>query len=908
MMGIFTRLFRRGSLDEDVREEIESHIAMQADLYRRSGMSPGEALRAARRQFGNVTAVRERLHDFYGFGWVETFVGDVRHAVRSLVRNPAVSLAAALTAAIGVGAVASMFSVLQALLLAPPPHVEAADRVFRLHELLPSAPAGAEPAEPFTGTSYPFYERLVEDADTLASVTAYARTDLAAGAGPDARMTRAVMVSAGFWRTLGARPALGRFLLDPEAHPATGARVVVLGYGFWQSRFDGRPDVLGETLRIKGQPYEVVGVSPRGFRGVELSDVDVWLPLSAWDGGWSRAARWHTSATMYSLTLVGRLRPDVTPAQAETQLTGIQRTFLEDTVYPLTPPDATRLATYRQARVLLGPVTGGLGTNLRPIPEARVTAWLFGVAVVLVAIACLNAAGLLLLRAMRRRREIAVRIALGISRGRLARQLLTESLTLALLGGAAAFAMVLLSRAWLQRTILPAMAWEPAALVNPGVLAVAAAATLATAFAAGLSPLWYVARDALPAVQGRILDAPARRPPLQGVLLAAQAALSVLLLVGAGLFLRSLYHAATLDIGMDRDNVVSMSVDFTGAGRSPDDVVRFYEAALERVSALPGVTRASLAHSVPLRTIRAGSFRLPGMDRMLAVPTGGVPFVNYVTPDFFETTGMRLREGRGFLESERAQGRVMVVNETLARLGWPNRSPIGECVHRFDEEACTTVVGVVADARRFGLMEDPHPYFYEPLPPNTETRALPPGDAETRALLVRTAPGRPRADPALRGELLALDPALPYVRIETLGEALNPQIRPWRLGASLFTVFGSLAVLLAMIGLWSSVSYAVSQRRHEFAVRLAVGATPARVVRLVLNDGLRTALIACAAGLLIAAGSTPLIRDLLLQVSPRDPAVFAAVGAGVLAVATLASLWPALRASRVDPAEALRAE
>ena len=362
------------------------------------------------------------------------------------------------------------------------------------------------------------------------------------------------------------------------------------------------------------------------------------------------------------------------------------------------------------------------------------------------------------------------------------------------------------------------MAWEPATLVNPGVLAVATAATLATAVAAGLSPLWYVGRDALPAVQGRILDAPGPSTRLQGVLLAAQAAAAVMLLVGAGLFLRSLHNAATLDIGLDRDNVVSMRIDFTGAGRSPEDVSRFHEAALERLSALPGVTRASLARGVPLQSLYAGGFRLPGREDMLAMPSGGLPFVNYVTPGFFETTGMRIREGRGFLEAERAQGRVMVVNETLARLGWPNRSPIGECVHRFDEEACTTVVGVVADARRGRLVEEPHPHFYEIM------RA---GDTGPRAILVRTEPDRPRLDRALRGELLALDPGAPYVRIETLGEALNPQIRPWRLGASLFTVFGSLAVLLAMIGLSSSVSYAVSQRRHEFAVRLAVGASPA---------------------------------------------------------------------------------
>ena len=904
MSSIFSRLFRRRSISADVREEIESHIRMHADRNRRSGMAPEQALRAARRQFGNVTAVRERLHDFYGFGWVETFIGDVRYAVRGLGRNPAVSLTAALTTAIGVGAVASMFSVLQTLLLAPPPHVQTPERVFRVHMQFPPR-AEAEPAVTTAFTSYPFYERLAEDADSLESVAAYTgATDLAAGAGPGARMTRAVMVSAGFWRTLGVRPALGRFLLDPEANPATGARVVVLGHAFWQRRFDGRPEVLGDTLRIKGQPYEIVGVAPRGFRGVELSDVELWLPLFAEDDGSSRAVTWHTFGSSFNLTVVGRLRPDVTSAQTEAQLTSLQRTFREETDGPRLQDDgmrATRLERIRQTRVLLGPVTGGLGSDLRPIPEARVTAWLVGVAVVLVAIACLNVAGLLLLRAMRRRREIAVRLALGISRWRLARQLLTESLVLALLGGAAAFAVLVLSRAWLQRTILPTMAWEPAAIINPGVLAVAATATLVTAFAAGISPLWYVGRDALAAIQGRLLDAPGRRPRLQGALLAAQGALSVMLLVGAGLFLRSLHNAATLDIGLDRDNVVAIRVDFTGAGRSPDDVARFYESALERVSAVPGVTRASLALSVPMRSARGGgNIRLPGTDDRLTAPSGASPYVNYVTPGFFETTGMRVRDGRGFLEAERALGQVMVVNETMAELAWPNRSPIGECVHRFEQAACTTVVGVVADTRRFSLVaEDPHPFYYQ---------LLSPGDTGPRALLVRTAPSQPRLDRALRRELTALDAGVPYIRIETLGEALNPQIRPWRLGAALFTVFGALAILLAMIGLWSSVSYAVSQRQHEFAVRLAVGASRTRLVTLIMNDGLRIALIASATGLLIASVTTHFIRDLLFGVSARDPVVFAAVAAGVLAVATLASLWPALRASRVNPAEALRAE
>ena len=423
--------------------------------------------------------------------------------------------------------------------------------------------------------------------------------------------------------------------------------------------------------------------------------------------------------------------------------------------------------------------------------------------------------------------------------------------------------MVLLSRAWVQRTILPAMAWEPATLVNPGVLAVAAAATLVTAFAAGISPLWYVVHDALPTVQGRILDTPGRRPRLQGGLLATQGALSVILLVGAGLFLRSLHNATTLDIGLDRDNVLAVRVDFTGTGRSPDDVARFYESALDNAATIPGVARASLAMSIPLRMARGGGFRLPGSEDMLTTPSGAVPFVNYVTPGFFETTGMRIRKGRGFLEAERAQGQVMVVNETLARLAWPHRSAVGECVYRFDQEACTTVVGVVADARRFRLVgEEPHPYFYELLASD---------DTDPRALLVRMAPGQSRLHRVLRQEITALDAGVPFVQIETLGEALDPQIRPSRLGASLFTVFGLLAVLLAAIGLWSSVSYAVAQRKHEFAVRLAVGASPGGLVRLVLKDGLRTALVASAAGLMTAAVRDPPHRGPAARRVPARP-------------------------------------
>ena len=899
MRDLFRRLFRRSSIDAQVREEIETHIAMRAEQLRQSGMTPAAAERVARRQFGSQVAVRETLYEFNGFGLLEAVLRDLMYALRGLTRNKALSLTATLTIAIGVGATTSMFSIMRNILLAPPPDVVEPDRVFRLHQLFPALNSSEEDRwNP--RVSYVFYELLSGKAQSLDGVAAYgAARDLAVGTGGDAGMTRAVLVSAGFWSTLGVQPALGRFIRDEEAHPATGARVVVLGHGFWRKRFGSSASALGQTLRIKGQPYEIVGVAPRGFRGVELADVDLWLPLFVQGDGSGRPVTWHTSRSSYSLGIVGRLKPDVTAAQAAAEVTGLQRAYLVETYTPILR-DSTRLEVYQRARALLGPVTGALGDNLRPIPEASVTVWLVGVAIVLVGIACLNVAGLLLLRALRRRREIAVRLALGVSRGRLALQLLTESSLLAVLGGMSAILTVAWGGAWLQRIILPAMAWEPAALIHPSVLAMASLSTLAAILAAGVSPLWYTRSNALSALHDGSRSGFGRRPRIQSALLVTQGALSVVLLIGAGLFVRSLHNMRTLDIGLDRDEVLVVQLDFSGTGRSDADIAAFFLRSLERVATVPGVTRASLSQSIPLRSAQGGSVRLPGQDKVLTMPNGTVPFVNEVTAEFFQTTGMRILQGRGFLETDRIDAGAIVVNETMAKLGWPDRSPIGDCVYRVGQQTCTTIVGVVADARRFAIIDEkPHPHFYVPMSPTA---------TNPRALLVRMASGVSRLDGPIRQALNELDPGLPYIRIETLGEALNPEMRPWLLGASMFTACGVLAMVLAMIGLWSSVSYAVSQRRHEFAVRLAVGASRVSLLRLVLREGLRNVFAAVAAGVVIAAALSQFIAHLLFQVAPRDPLVYAAIGVSAIAVAAVAGLLPAWRASRVEAAEALRTE
>ncbi|MGB7217323.1 MAG: ADOP family duplicated permease [Vicinamibacterales bacterium] len=891
-------LFGRARFERDMADELQFHLDARVETLVQTGLSPDAAQRRARLEFGSVDGYKDRLREVRGGRWVDDLRADLVYTFRGFRRNPAVSVTAILTIAIAVGAVTSMFSVTRNLLLAVPPHVAAPDHLFRFYQEFPPEDRGGA-SKPFAQTSYPFYEVLTEHAQQLEGVAAYSDVDLAAGTGPDARMTHAVMVSAGFWHTLGVRPVAGRLMLDKEAHPATGARVVVLGHAFWQSRFGGRFDAVGETLRIKGQPYEIVGVAPPGFRGVELADVDLWLPLFASEDGSGGPVTWHTFGASYSLKLVARLKANVSVEQASAELTALQRTFLQDTYGPMFR-DPSRLERYRGARALLGPLTGGLGDDLRPIREARVTQWLLGIAVVLVTIACSNVAGLLLLRAMRRRREIAVRLALGVSRARLARQLFTESTVLALVGGMAALLAVLWGGAWLQRTILPAMAWEPAGLLDPRILAVAGLSTLAAAFAAGVAPFVYAKAAVLPSLQDGPLAGSSRRPRLQSALLLAQGALSVTLLIGAGLFLRSLHNVETLDVGLARDEALVVQIDFSGSGRSNGDVTAFFERARERVSVLPGVVQASLSLTVPLRGARGGGVvRLPGRAEAITGPRG-VPFVNYVTPGFFQATGMRMLEGHEFFETDRGGGSVIVVNKTMAGLGWGDQSPIGQCVYLLRRETCTTVVGVVADAVMFNIVgEAPHPYYFAPLAPN--------GNGP-RALLVRTATGAAPMDAALRRALQELDSDLPFVSIETLDEALNPQIRSWRLGAAVFTAFGVLAMTLAMVGLWSSVSYAVSQRTREFAIRLAMGAEPTALLRLVLLDGLRNAAVAIAAGVTIAAFASRFIADLLFNVSPRDPVVFGATAVAVLAVAAAASLLPAWRSTRIHPADVLRTD
>lgn len=891
--------FWRADPARDVDDELRFHFESRIADLRARGVPADEAERQVHAEFGDERATRERLlaighrreNRRERMEWWDAARSDLRYAIRGLRSNPLLTATIVTTLAIGIGATTAMYGVMRRLLLAPPPHVIAPQTLSRV--FFRRAPAN-EPAGVHDRFSYPYYELLRSQARTVAGAAAYYRDDLVVGSGQDAALARTTMTSAGFWSMLGVRPSVGRFIADDEAHPVTGARVVVLGHAFWQRRYGGDRSAVGQTLMVKGLPYRIIGVAPRGFRGIELGQTDVWLPLLAYEDG--QTVRWHTMVSNYHLRFVVKLHPEVTAAQAEAELSAQHSAWSSD----LGREARRGRPRFAPTTIRLAGVTGALDSTMTRLPEATVSVWLVGVAVMLLLIACANVAGLLVLRALRRRREIAVRLALGMSRRRLGTLLFIESGLLAVLGALASIVVIVWGGAWVERVMLSRLVSEPAG-VDWRMLGIAAACTIGTAFVAGLIPLLQIRGTITAGLREGGQYGSARRSWMHRGLLIGQTALSVVLLVGSGLFLRSLARVTSLDLGLDVQNVLAVDVDFTGSGRTGNDRIAFFERALERVRAVPGVEAASVSISAPLVGARGGSFTLPGAEHEVTQPNGGSPWMNNVSDGFFATTGMRIIRGRGFTSADRTGPPVIVVNEALARLAWHGRSPIGECVYASSpKDVCTTVVGVVANARSFSLREEAQPWSYRPLAPD---------DVDSRVLLVRVPPGNTdRMTATLRRTIRELESNVPFVNVSVLGDVLDPQMRPWRMGATLFTAFGALAALLAALGLYSAVAYAVTQRTREIGVRLAIGAKVAGVIRLIIGDGVRIAAVGVALGLLMALAGSNRIGDLLFETSPRDPLVLATVAGGSIVLAAIASLVPARRAARVEPSVALRVD
>jgi predicted permease len=665
---------------------------------------------------------------------------------------------------------------------------------------------------------------------------------------------------------------------------------VVLGGGYWRRAFGSDPRIVGRTLEINGSRYRIVGVTPESF--ATPTRYDAWVPMSV--RGWQVHPQWPTTWDVTWVSVIARLGHGVTPQRAGVEATAVhRRTYAGPPVLPIA-----------RARLSLRPLR--FNHEGREPAEVAVSRWLVGVAAIVLLVACANAGNLVLARTLRRRREVAVRLALGIGRGRLVRLLLAESVVLALAGGAAGLVLALGGGRFIRALLLPGVAWS----IDGRVFALTAVAVLVAAALVGLVPALHGSRpDLATALKAGAREGGIQRSRLRTTLTVVQAALSVVLLVGAGLFVRSLWNVRSLPLGIEPDRVLLVDVGEAWAiGRrasaieSPAARARIldlYARSVERVRSIPGVESASLASGTPFHSsVSVYYLSVPGWDSIPKLPGGG-PYVSAVSSDYFRTVGTRLRRGRLFTPGDDIAGeRVAVVNETMARTLWPGQDPIGRCLMT-DTLSCSRVVGVVEDARRFRLVhEDAAMQYYVPLGQ----------DVAGTMLLVRPAGSPASMAEPVRRELQRLDPRIGYVRVQSLQENVDWQVRSWRLGATMFTVFGGLALLVAAIGLYSLIAYVVAQRTHEFGVRMALGARAADIARLVMGRGVGAAAAGVAIGVALALALGRLVEPLLFETSPRDPGVFLTVAVTLLTFAVLASLAPTWRAAQVDPVTALRSE
>ncbi|MGH7529848.1 MAG: ABC transporter permease [Gemmatimonadales bacterium] len=826
---------------------------------------------------------------------MDTLLQDLRYAARSLLRTPTLTGAAIICLALGIGANATTFGVVDRLFFQTPPHVQEPDRVVRVYVRRISSSFG--PYVAGVG-SYVRYADLRNAVSGFDGVAAYHSVTTSLGRGAEAERIRGMIVTASFFPLLGVKPALGRFFVPDEDRVGAAQRLVVLGYEFWRRRFGGSAAVLGTTLQLGRNPYTVIGVAPARFNGIGLEPADVWLPMSAADpdlGGWDLLR----CTNCFWLDVVARLRPGVSPTQVESEATVVFRR-----------PHAERPRGDSAAVVLLGPVQAARGPNASA--SSKLALWLGAVTGIVLLIASANVANLLLARALQRRREIAVRLAIGAGRRRLVRQLLTESIVLAGLGAAAAVLVIVWLGPVLRDYLLPEHV--VGSMLEPRTLAFMVAVALLTGLAAGLAPaLHAITPDLTVALKAGERDGTLGRSLTRSALLVAQVALTLVLLVGAGLFIASLQSVRSLRLGLDPDRVLTASVNLRQLGYERPAIDALYEQMRERVLGLPGVTDASLAIGDPFGWSFAGDLRVPGRDSLPTLGTGG-PYVSAVTPDYFTTLGTAIRRGRAFIDADVTGAQpVAVVNETMARLVWPGEDPIGQCMivgeRRLREAGattpapCTTVVGVVEDTRRNAVIEDATMQYFIPLAQAQQILWAP-----VTALLIRTAgPADQMAEP-VRRTVQEVAPNLPYANVRSLAARLEPELRPWRLGSILCSLFGGLALTLAGVGLYGVLAYTVNRRTHELGVRIALGAPRNHVLLLVVGQGVRVAFVGVAVGAVAALLAGRAVASLLYGVSPHEPAVLGIAALVLLTVAAIASYLPARRATRVDPIVALRTE
>jgi len=871
-------LFRAQAAEAELDEELRFHSEQQRNKYVKSGMTLEEATRLVRMEFGGLDQVKEECREARGVQFMETLLQDVHYALRTLRKAPGFTCVALLTLGLGIGANTAIFSIVDGVLLRPLPYQDPS-RLIALNETTPKVGT--------ISVSYLDFQDWREQSHSFSDMAAVCSVGFNLAGIDQPENISGEAVSPNFLSMLGVRPFLGRDF-DASEDKAGTAPVVLLSYQLWQSKFGGDSSALGRTISLDGRGFTIIGVLPPDFRSTDKTDV--MEPIGVWLTNNSSSAERGNRGDM---VVIGRLTAAASFAQARAEMDGI----------------AARLAQAYPGS------NDQFGVALRPIREVFVSGTrpailiLFGAVMFVLLIACANVANLFLMRGAGRTKEIALRIALGASRGRIIRQMLAESFVLAILGGVFGLALAAAGINGIARLIPMETLAGASVNLNGTVLLFAAGAVVLSALLFGLAPAIQSTKAGMQSELkdgGRTTDASAGQNRWRAILAVAEVSLALILLVGAGLMMKSLYRLLAVDPGFRSDRVLTMEMSLRTSQYDKDiSKLNFWQQAVDRVRALPGVESVALGTAIPLTDDHSRSdITLEGM----ALPKPGSfphPDTHTVSPGYAHTLGVPLLRGREFVDTDTENAPlVAMINARMAREYFAKENPVGKRVMFGHPSAKNspkwmTIVGVVGDTRLYGLANPSRLEIYVPF------RQSAPGNMY---LVVKSAMDPAALTSAIRGAVREIDKDQAIFGISTMDQLIVNSVSTRRITLILLGLFSTLALVLAAIGIYGVISYSVAQRTHEIGIRMALGAQKADVLRMILGQGAKIAGAGVAIGMAASFGIARLLANLLFSVSAADPLTFAAVAILLVLVAMLACYIPARRTLRVDPMIALRYE
>ncbi|MGD0222954.1 MAG: ABC transporter permease [Terriglobia bacterium] len=878
-------LFKRARVEQELSDELRFHLERLTEENVSHGMTPKEARFAALRALGGVEQIKEECRDMRKVNYFENFLQDVRYGLRVLRRNPGFATAAILTLALGIGATTAIFSIVDTVMLKPLPF-PTADRLVRVRSLFAVTGNGGV-------ASYPDFLDWRARNHVFEGMAAFRTGDFTLVGPREPFHLQGAVVSAQLFSLLGVKPALGRSFLPDEDKPAAagGTDPLILSYGLWQREFSSDPSVVGRTVQLGDQPFTVIGVMPPAFQyPIQAEPIELWTTIAV--DARAGAGAMTTQRGAHYLDVAALLKPGVKLAQAQAEMAAIAGALSKQ--HPENKPRTAQIVPE---------IEGAIGPLRTPLLV------LLGAVGCVLLIVCVNVANLLLARATGRHKEMALRAALGATRRRATRQLLTESVALGLLGGGLGLALAIASLRILVRLIPAEVPRLNAISLDVRLLSFAFLVSLVAGILFGLAPALRVSKIGLTESlneSGRGAGGGGREHSrLRDVLVVSEVALAIVLLLGAGLLIQSFFNLTRVNPGFNPNHVLTFQLD-SPAGKQATQIPAFIREVVANMRALPGVISASAVASLPLTGDNIGSsFEIDGEP----TPMGSRPMADFnaVEPNYFRTLGIALVAGRDFTERDDSKSPpVVIINRTLARRFFPNQNPIGQHLrpgigngYGPGEFPMREIVGVIEDVKQSGLGDEPSPEIYAP-------QAQSPFG--TMILVVRTANDPRTIVEAARRRVLALDKNTPIYHVETLDQFFAQSVEVPRFITALLGGFAGLALVLACLGIYGVISYTVAQRTREIGIRLAVGAKEGDVLWMVIREGLRPALAGIAIGIVGALRLTRILSSLLYGIKPADPLTFIAVALILICVALLACYLPARGAMKVDPMVALRYE